>query len=100
MSPRASVTTTVAPTTGRPLSPAFTAPASTLVQALLLSCRAAAWDDRQKTAVETLLTTLTPLSRMSYASGSPSTTTVEACGWNPSVEAISTYGPVPGVSTA
>ncbi|RST14893.1 homoserine O-acetyltransferase [Streptomyces sp. WAC04770] len=61
-SPRTSVTMTIAPSTGVPDSAALTVPASPLV----------------------------PESRMSKASGSGPTTTVDACGWKPSAEAIRT----------
>lgn len=71
-SPRTSVTMTMASLTGVPVMAARTSPLSPLV----------------------------PLSRMSYATGSPFTTIVEACGWKPSAEAIRTYEPVPGASTA
>lgn len=61
-SPRTSVTMTMAPSTGEEVSAARTTPASPLV----------------------------PESRMSYASGSAPTTTVDACGWKPSADAIRT----------
>lgn len=61
-SPRTSVTTTIAPGTGVPPSAFRTVPARPLV----------------------------PASRMSYASGSSPTTTVDACGWKPSADAMRT----------
>ncbi|GAA3300953.1 hypothetical protein GCM10020295_43010 [Streptomyces cinereospinus] len=71
-SPRTSVTITIASFTGSAFPAARTTPVSPLV----------------------------PLSRMSYDTGSPLTTIVDACGWKPSAEASRTYEPVPGASTA
>ncbi|MEV6180975.1 hypothetical protein [Streptomyces sp. NPDC052015] len=41
---------------------------------------------------------LLPVSSMSYGTGEVPTTTVVACGWWPSADAISTYVPSPGAS--
>src|SRR5690606_16950171 len=71
-SPRTSVTITVAPVTGPPSPAARTTPVRQPV----------------------------PLSRMSWPTGSPFTTTVDACGWWPSAAAIRTYDPAPGASIA